>query len=309
MPPKKGLDHLQRNEQLEATAQDFADYMARTDRYGHSADGRQARERTKAHDYSFCLIAENIAYRSVSMVNLEKGLWIIGQSADFSRTGAGLPKAPQEYCEMTIGFFHDRLVFIGGDEFLASADRRTFQATQRRARELAALNGPVEESLYARDRGAKRGIFPAFGPRPGKDARTRNRHRLAGMVIAEIFQIAVVPSRTSPGRRRFRGPQETACWERAATEHSTEMPQLQHELVVQLLGRRFVVAALNELPPSTRTVQYHQPSKSRYQGLQLSIKKPSNVWDERFTKATSKGFAKTSLVAPSGVFFLRLVQL
>lgn len=51
-----------RNDILNQTAQDFAAYMAETDRYGHAADGRQAGERARAHDYKLCFIAENIAY-------------------------------------------------------------------------------------------------------------------------------------------------------------------------------------------------------------------------------------------------------
>jgi uncharacterized protein YkwD len=48
---------------LTATAQDFATYMARTDRYGHSADGNQPAERAKQHGYAYCLVSENIAYQ------------------------------------------------------------------------------------------------------------------------------------------------------------------------------------------------------------------------------------------------------
>lgn len=48
---------------LMATAQDFAAYMARTDRYGHTADGNQPAERAKQHGYDYCIIAENIAYQ------------------------------------------------------------------------------------------------------------------------------------------------------------------------------------------------------------------------------------------------------
>ncbi|MEZ6145375.1 MAG: CAP domain-containing protein [Planctomycetaceae bacterium] len=47
---------------LQLTARNFASFMARTDRYGHQADGRSSAERAKAHDYPLCLIAENIAY-------------------------------------------------------------------------------------------------------------------------------------------------------------------------------------------------------------------------------------------------------
>ena len=44
------------------TAQAFADYMARTDRYGHTADGNQPSDRAKARGYDYCIVLENIAY-------------------------------------------------------------------------------------------------------------------------------------------------------------------------------------------------------------------------------------------------------
>ncbi|OWK35776.1 CAP domain-containing protein [Fimbriiglobus ruber] len=47
---------------LTAAAQSFADYMARTDEYGHGADGNNPGERAKQHGYDYCLIGENIAY-------------------------------------------------------------------------------------------------------------------------------------------------------------------------------------------------------------------------------------------------------
>ncbi len=51
---------------LEKAAQDFADFMARTDKYGHRADGRTPSQRAAAAGYDYCLVAENIAsqYRS-----------------------------------------------------------------------------------------------------------------------------------------------------------------------------------------------------------------------------------------------------
>jgi len=51
------------NAKLAATAQDFAEFMARTDRYGHDADGRRPSERAEKHGYDYCLVAENIAYQ------------------------------------------------------------------------------------------------------------------------------------------------------------------------------------------------------------------------------------------------------
>ena len=51
------------NATLAATAQEFADFMARTDRYGHEADGRQPPQRATAHGYGYCLVSENIGFQ------------------------------------------------------------------------------------------------------------------------------------------------------------------------------------------------------------------------------------------------------
>jgi uncharacterized protein YkwD len=58
-----GLQPLREAPRLSRAAQGFADHMARTDRYGHEADGRTPAERAKAQGYDFCLVAENIAYQ------------------------------------------------------------------------------------------------------------------------------------------------------------------------------------------------------------------------------------------------------
>ncbi len=54
---------LERNEKLDQAAQAFADYMARTGRYGHSADGNAPQERIAKQGYESCMVAENIATR------------------------------------------------------------------------------------------------------------------------------------------------------------------------------------------------------------------------------------------------------
>lgn len=58
----KKLANLEVNPALQKTAASFADYMARTSRYGHYADGRDAAERVKKYEYKPCLVDENIAY-------------------------------------------------------------------------------------------------------------------------------------------------------------------------------------------------------------------------------------------------------
>ncbi len=50
------------NSILRTTATDFAQYMAKTDQYGHRADGRGPSARVTAQGYHFCIVEENIAY-------------------------------------------------------------------------------------------------------------------------------------------------------------------------------------------------------------------------------------------------------
>lgn len=60
---QEGLDSVRPDRALAKAAQDFADYMARTDRYGHTADGRNPADRARGQGYGYCLLAENIAYQ------------------------------------------------------------------------------------------------------------------------------------------------------------------------------------------------------------------------------------------------------
>jgi uncharacterized protein YkwD len=59
---QEGCPEVQRNPQLTAAAQDFAEYMARTDRFGHTADGTHPWDRAKKHGYAYSIVSENIAY-------------------------------------------------------------------------------------------------------------------------------------------------------------------------------------------------------------------------------------------------------
>ena len=59
----QGQTALATDDRLTAAARAFARYMARSDRYGHEADGRKPSERAQAHGYSYCVVAENIAYQ------------------------------------------------------------------------------------------------------------------------------------------------------------------------------------------------------------------------------------------------------
>ncbi len=58
------LPAVKTNEHLEKAAQKFAEFMARTSKYGHHADGRTPAQRTQAAGYEYCVVRENIAYRT-----------------------------------------------------------------------------------------------------------------------------------------------------------------------------------------------------------------------------------------------------
>ncbi|HJV62761.1 MAG TPA: CAP domain-containing protein [Albitalea sp.] len=59
----QGLAPTAANRQLGEAARYFAEYMARTDQYGHEADGSRPEQRALAKGYTYCLVSENIAYQ------------------------------------------------------------------------------------------------------------------------------------------------------------------------------------------------------------------------------------------------------
>jgi len=59
---EEGVPRVAVNAKLTETARYFADTMARTGRYGHTADGSRPADRAAKHGYEYCVIAENIAY-------------------------------------------------------------------------------------------------------------------------------------------------------------------------------------------------------------------------------------------------------
>jgi uncharacterized protein YkwD len=59
---ENGLPRLTREDRLSDEARGFAQYLARTNTFSHTADGREPQERAEAAGYSYCDLAENIAY-------------------------------------------------------------------------------------------------------------------------------------------------------------------------------------------------------------------------------------------------------
>ena len=59
---KHGLSRVKVDPALEKAAKYFARYMAKTNTYGHTADGKRPSDRAKRHGYDYCLVTENISY-------------------------------------------------------------------------------------------------------------------------------------------------------------------------------------------------------------------------------------------------------
>jgi uncharacterized protein YkwD len=57
----EGAAAMRPDAQLTAAARSFASFMARTDRYGHEADGKKPAARAEEHGYRYCIVLENIA--------------------------------------------------------------------------------------------------------------------------------------------------------------------------------------------------------------------------------------------------------
>jgi hypothetical protein len=55
------LGALKPNAALTAAARAFADYLGKSGKFAHEADGRQPAQRAEAHGYRYCTVAENLA--------------------------------------------------------------------------------------------------------------------------------------------------------------------------------------------------------------------------------------------------------
>lgn len=55
------LGAVTQSPRLQAAAKSFADYLARTGSFAHTADGRQPAERATAAGYQYCIVSENLA--------------------------------------------------------------------------------------------------------------------------------------------------------------------------------------------------------------------------------------------------------
>lgn len=61
---KHGLPEVSKANALEKAASEFAKFMAENDKYGHHANGKTPAQRAREAGYQFCIVRENIAYRT-----------------------------------------------------------------------------------------------------------------------------------------------------------------------------------------------------------------------------------------------------
>jgi uncharacterized protein YkwD len=104
----QGLRPLTENPVLTAEARDFADYLARTGEFSHTADGRSPAQRAAAAGYDYCVLSENIGFeqsgRGFRKVDLAADLtnsWIRSPKhrrnmtdAEVVEIGVGVERAP-----------------------------------------------------------------------------------------------------------------------------------------------------------------------------------------------------------------------
>lgn len=58
-----GIPRVEANDALAAAAREFAAFMAKSDKFGHEADGRTPPERAGRHGYDYCFVSENLGYQ------------------------------------------------------------------------------------------------------------------------------------------------------------------------------------------------------------------------------------------------------
>ena len=102
------LGILTRNVALNAEARRFAEYLARTNTFSHTADGREPSDRAREAGYDYCDLAENLAYEADSagigperLVRLMMAGWEASPGhrrnlldPNVTETGIGVAQAP-----------------------------------------------------------------------------------------------------------------------------------------------------------------------------------------------------------------------
>ena len=84
------------NAALTAAARAFADYLGKSGKFAHEADGRQPAQRAEAQGYRYCTVAENLA------LNLDsRGFETSSSPAMWSKGGRPRPVTAPTCCART----------------------------------------------------------------------------------------------------------------------------------------------------------------------------------------------------------------
>jgi uncharacterized protein YkwD len=182
------LPQLATDSQLTAAAQYFAGYMARTDRYGHRADGKRPSERASDHGYKYCLVAENIAYQyssdgfpmEVLADKLVEG-WVESPDhrenmldPDVHETGVAVAQsdetghwyAVQMFGRPESGAIEFRISNESGTDVSYSIGNKSFQLPPRYARtHMSCRTSPVSFDFPGQSGSADEQVHPSSGDR------------------------------------------------------------------------------------------------------------------------------------------------
>ena len=183
------LGEVKPNAALTAAARAFAEYLAKTGKFAHEADGRQPAQRAEASGYRYCLVAENLA------MNLDSRGFETRALARAGRRGLEeLARPPRQHAA------------ADGD-----GDRRCGRARSRPGPEIhlrAAVRPPgiPEGGVPHREPGGRGGALRAGrGDAHAARARDRHAHELRP-------RAADVRARPAPRRSASSRATATASW-------------------------------------------------------------------------------------------------
>lgn len=176
---KNDLSPLRQNEELTAAAEYFAKFMAKTDKYGHGADGAAPAARAREHGYDYCIVAENIAYQYSSAGFQSDELakkfvrgWLESPEhrenmldADVTETGVAIAQSDKT------GYYYGVQLFgrpksmaiefsirnAAGDEVVYSIADRTYSLPPRFTRTHLQCRPPTVKLLGVAERGDSKG--------------------------------------------------------------------------------------------------------------------------------------------------------
>jgi len=170
---------------LAETASAFAAYMAKNDRYGHTADGHRPSDRAQAQGYEFCIVLENIAYqydsRDFETAVLTKGFvqgWEESPphrksmlDPDVTDTGVGVARSEKTGYYYAVQMFGRpkslAIVFQianrSGEELRYEIDERKFRLEPRSTRTHTRCRPAGMKLMPASDKGKPQQLNPVNG--------------------------------------------------------------------------------------------------------------------------------------------------